>query len=126
MCADLLSEGRELEDVKGLVEARRILVDVHYHGDPARATEEELQEVSQLGLPEWNVVLDPAGKQILISSVILGFHSASFYSEVDVLDKQSVKSYLACWFSLMALMHFPSVSRELLMFPASFSLSPVL
>lgn len=35
-------------------------------------------------------------------------------------------SYLVCWFSLMALMHFPSVSSELLMFPASFSRSPVL
>lgn len=35
-------------------------------------------------------------------------------------------SYLAFWLSLMAWMHFPSVSSELLMFPASFSLSPVL
>lgn len=34
--------------------------------------------------------------------------------------------YLAFWLSLMAWMHFPSVSSELLMFPASFSLSPVL
>lgn len=34
-------------------------------------------------------------------------------------------TYFACWLSLMALMHFPSVRSELLMFPASFSLSPV-
>lgn len=34
-------------------------------------------------------------------------------------------AYFACWFSRMALMHFPRVKRELLMFPASFSRSPV-
>lgn len=37
-----------------------------------------------------------------------------------------MQSYFACWFSFMALMHFPRVSSELLMFPASFSRSPVL
>lgn len=42
------------------------------------------------------------------------------------ITKPQRDSYLAFWLSLMAWMHFPSVSSELLMFPASFSLSPVL
>lgn len=33
--------------------------------------------------------------------------------------------YLACWLFLSALMHFPRLSREVLMFPASFSRSPL-
>lgn len=65
MCAHLLGEGRELEDVERLIEAGRVLVDVDHHGDPAGTTEEELQEVGQLGLPEGNVVLEPAEKQTI-------------------------------------------------------------
>lgn len=87
-----MCEGGELEDVERLVEAGRILVDVHHHGDPARTTEEELQEVSQFGLPEWNVVLDSAEKQILISSVIPGSHStSSFYSVISVQISRVVR-----------------------------------
>lgn len=67
MCVDLLCQGGELEDIERLVKAGGILVDVHHHGDPARTTEEELQEVSQFGLPEGNMVLDPAEKQIVQS-----------------------------------------------------------
>lgn len=55
----LLGKGRKLEDVKCLVEGGRALVDVDHHADPSRTTEEELQEVGKLGLPEGNVVLDP-------------------------------------------------------------------
>lgn len=63
---NLLCQGRELEDVERLIEGGGILVDVHHHGDPARTTEEELQEVSQFGLSEWNVVLDSAQKHVFV------------------------------------------------------------
>ena len=54
------------------------------------------------------------------SSVILESFQTS-----ELWLKLTEASYLAFCLSFMALMHFPSVSRELLMFPASFSLSPV-
>lgn len=57
---DLLGQGRELEHIQCLVKAGRVLVDVDHHGDAAGTTEEELQEVCELGLPEGNVVLKPA------------------------------------------------------------------
>lgn len=93
------------------------MVDIHHHAHSAGTTEKELQEVGQLGLPEGDVVLKPAEK---CSDVME--HRADTYTQQHV---RLVSSYLACWLSLMALMHFPSVSSELLMFPASFSLSPV-
>lgn len=56
----LLSQSRELEDVERLVEAGRVLVYVDHHGHTASTTEEELQEVGEFGLPEGDVVLEPA------------------------------------------------------------------
>lgn len=56
----LLSEGGELEDVERLVETGGVLVDVDHHGHATRTTEEELQEVGELGLPEGNMMLEPA------------------------------------------------------------------
>lgn len=58
----LLSKGRELEDVERLVETGGVLVDVDHHWHTAGTTEEELQEVGELGLSERNVMLEPAVK----------------------------------------------------------------
>lgn len=65
VCADLLGEGGELEDVECLIKAGRVPVDVYHHGDPAGTTEEELQEVGEFGLSEGDVVLKPAETRII-------------------------------------------------------------
>jgi len=119
VCVYLLGEGRELEHVERLVKARRVPVDVDHHGDAAATTEEELQEVGELGLPEGHVVLDPAETQQTVRPPPRGPQGDSGPA------RTGSGAYLACWFSLKALMHFPSVSSELLMLPASFSRSPV-
>lgn len=84
--SDLLCEGGELEDIERLVEAGRVLVDVHHHADPTGTTEEELQEVGQLGLPEGNVVLEPAERRqsrwISISGCLMCVHRDASRSEV--------------------------------------------
>lgn len=41
----LLGKSRELEHIKCLIEAGRALINVDYHADPSRTTEEDLQEV---------------------------------------------------------------------------------
>lgn len=57
--AYLLGKSRELKHIKCLIEAGRALINVDYHADPPRTTEEDLQEVGELGLPEGNVVSEP-------------------------------------------------------------------
>lgn len=64
-----------------------------------------------------------------LASQIVQFLDESFYilrTTQNVPTRTYTKfAYFDCWFSRIALMHFPRVRRELLMFPASFSLSPV-
>lgn len=42
-----------------------------------------------------------------------------------ITKKKHARSHLACWLCLSALMHLPRISSEVLMFPASFSRSPL-
>lgn len=56
----LLSQSGELEDVERLVKEGWVLVYVDHHGHAASTTEEELQKVGEFGLPEGDVVLEPA------------------------------------------------------------------
>lgn len=58
----LLCNSRELEDVESFVIHGSTLVDVDDHAGFAAATEEALQVVRQLALPEGNVLQQPERK----------------------------------------------------------------
>lgn len=55
----LLCDGRELEDVESFVVHGGALVDIDDHAGFAAATEEALQVMRQLALPEGNVLQQP-------------------------------------------------------------------
>lgn len=73
MCLHLLCHSRELEDVESLVIHGGTLVDVDDHAGFSSSTEEALQVVGQLTLPEGNVLKQPEEDDSLVVIDICAF-----------------------------------------------------
>lgn len=114
----LLSHGRELEHVQRLIIHRRALINVYNHTGWAPACEVALQIVSEFTLSERNMLSERTKKT----------KKTQWLKDKEGKPEKKKREndiYLACWLFLSALMHFPRLSREVLMLPASLSRSPL-
>lgn len=80
----------------------------------------------QLALPEGNVLQEPEGRKEK-KLTRKGQRMMEAWERLAETTEEDMRlaSHLACWLCRRALIHFPKMSSEVLMFPASFRRSPI-